>query len=240
MDIQLPVKSGMEATMEIRELERANNIAAFQMTPTTEGTPGTMGSQADSSAEDQQLATGLPPSAVSAATSPHQLPVIIVALTASSLPADRISALAAGCNDFITKPVSHKWLHQKVLEWGSMSYLSSFKRYKTPATSPASTLLRAGLGFDRTAAENKAKEIAASLHIDRKPRDSSSDTSVGPSHGSGSGFTGSSPGQQQQVDAPPKGSAEPPLSRPELSTFKPGSSGSIPKMPGSPQTRPQP
>ncbi len=32
--------------------------------------------------------------------------VVIVALTASSLPADRDAALSAGCNDFLTKPVS--------------------------------------------------------------------------------------------------------------------------------------
>lgn len=157
MDIQLPVKSGMEATMEIRELERANNIAAFQMTPSAE---------TDAS---EEVPSGMP---TPASSSPHQLPVIIVALTASSLPADRISALAAGCNDFITKPVSHKWLHQKVLEWGSMSYLSSFKRSRTPASASGSqNMLHAGLSLDRRALQNKAHDVATSLHIDRKPKD---------------------------------------------------------------------
>lgn len=178
MDIQLPVKSGIEATMEIRELEKANNIAAFQMTPTAEGPPPSARSQSSTSSqssavEDSKLGNELKLTAIpSPVTTPaHQLPVIIVALTASSLSADRISALAAGCNDFITKPVNHKWLHQKVLEWGSMSYLSSFRRLKTPSTAPVSPVTRTGLTFDRVAAQHKAQEIAAGLYIERKPKE---------------------------------------------------------------------
>src|SRR4051812_48508230 len=41
--------------------------------------------------------------------------VVIVALTASSLPADRDAALSAGCNDFLTKPVSLVWLEKKII-----------------------------------------------------------------------------------------------------------------------------
>lgn len=115
MDIQLPVKDGIEATREIRALERARATGTvYEGTPTSEiSNPMT-----------------------SPISSPYELPVIIFALTASNLQSDRVTALAAGCNDFLTKPVSLQWLNQKLVEWGSMAYLSGFshKRRNTSAS----------------------------------------------------------------------------------------------------------
>lgn len=107
MDIQLPVMSGIEATKEIRRLERVNHIGVFSEETSDKPSP-----------EDEL------------GDLPFPSPVIIVALTASSRESDRNEALAAGCNDFLTKPVGAPWLERKAIEWGCMQALiwTSFER----------------------------------------------------------------------------------------------------------------
>lgn len=145
MDIQLPVMNGLEATREIRRLERVNSIGVFSSVPTT---------------PQEELALELNDKDRLPNRAQFKGPVIIVALTASSLQSDRHEALAAGCNDFLTKPVNFVWLERKVTEWGCMQALIDFdgwRAWKDFALAEEEANQKAA------AAKNKAKKSRSSL-----------------------------------------------------------------------------
>jgi osomolarity two-component system response regulator SSK1 len=131
MDIQLPIMDGIEATKEIRRLEQMANIGPMSAT-----TPGILPSADRSAKELGGVGDMASKPTDGGTTSPYAMlqnslraSVIIVALTASVLNSDRVAALAAGCNDFLNKPVDLRWLERKVIEWGSMQYLISFREW---------------------------------------------------------------------------------------------------------------
>lgn len=141
MDIQMPVMDGIQATKEIRRLEKLNGVGGFPSTPQSEGqqTPSEASTTSDSR---------------STVTPSYRSSVIIVALTASSLQSDRVAALAAGCNDFLTKPVSLHWLNNKIIEWGSIKALQMWADIRPEVVKSITTGQAA-----------QARDVASKLHV---------------------------------------------------------------------------
>ena len=138
----MPIMDGIQATKEIRRLEKMN------------GAPGYPSSQAGTPVSEGQKTPSDASSELRPPPTPFRSSVIIVALTASSLQTDRVAALAAGCNDFLTKPVSLQWLNSKIIEWGSIKALQMWADIRPEVVK----------GFTHGQQE-KAQTVAKKLHM---------------------------------------------------------------------------
>ncbi|RAL64871.1 hypothetical protein DID88_001466 [Monilinia fructigena] len=132
-------EADFEATKEIRRLERLNSIGVFS-------------SSASSTApSEKELADEEPAEGDK---------------FAYSLQSDRHEALAAGCNDFLTKPVNFVWLERKVMEWGCMQALIDFdgwRKWKDFSSQQAA---------EKEAADLKKKDTQGLVKAKRKNRNS--------------------------------------------------------------------
>ena len=138
----MPVMDGIQATKEIRRIEKLN--AGFPSTPQSEGQRTPSDGASTTSASDSRTVS----------TPAYRSSVIIVALTASSLQADRVAALAAGCNDFLTKPVSLDWLNSKIIEWGSIKALQMWAEIRPEVVKSIAT-----------GQAQQAQQVARRLHV---------------------------------------------------------------------------
>lgn len=146
MDIQLPVKSGIEATKEIRHLEKVNRIGVFAQREIANSTHDLCKIK-----EEDKLDLMI-----------FRSPVIIVALTASSNSSiDKKNALTAGCNDFLTKPVNLVWLQNKITEWGCMQALIDFDAWRVKDDSQSLTSGRIVINDSKPEKDSRRKSMTA-------------------------------------------------------------------------------
>ncbi|KAL0080485.1 hypothetical protein F4703DRAFT_1156369 [Phycomyces blakesleeanus] len=167
MDIQLPVMSGIDATKTIRSIEKEQKIGVLPTIPSFHHQQSHDSTLSDTlSLEGSESMTPGSLQVLPPPPSPFRSPVIIVALTASSLESDRQAALAAGCNDFLTKPVSLEWLEQKIMEWGCMQALIDFEGWRKwkQAAQPLVTAVPTKTTIPTTTeGENEAETTVLSL-----------------------------------------------------------------------------
>ncbi|KAI8343634.1 hypothetical protein BC941DRAFT_465798 [Chlamydoabsidia padenii] len=193
MDIQLPVMSGIDATKMIRQIEKEKNIGVLpskwdnSKVMTNEDkdngdntsslpssspeslTASTLNDNDNGNNKDKTASQRSSPTKSSSTTTSNtttfQSPVIIVALTASSHESDRQAALSAGCNDFLTKPVSLEWLEKKIMEWGCMQALidvEGWRQWKRTAPSGKSSSLTTSSAAAKTTTLDKTLAILKS------------------------------------------------------------------------------
>ncbi|MDX2213485.1 MAG: CHASE2 domain-containing protein [Oculatellaceae cyanobacterium bins.114] len=145
MDMNMPVMDGYEATRQIRAIEtsdlsaQSNSAQASQrLTPSEEPlSPLTLtGYNGHSNSSDAALSlpslSSLQNSTLSA-THPQHPRTVIIALTAHMFEEEKQAAIAAGCDDLLSKPFKKELLYQTITKYLQVNYVAIDKKVESPS-----------------------------------------------------------------------------------------------------------
>ncbi|MEM9818975.1 MAG: ATP-binding protein, partial [Cyanobacteria bacterium P01_D01_bin.6] len=156
MDMRMPVMDGYAATRRIRELEKKAEPGTGNREPETGNREQETGNrEQETGNREQETGNGLPtlptPSPNASATQPPNHPttqpptphIPIIALTASVFEEDRAAIIAAGCDDFVRKPLQTSIIFEKLAHHLGIQY--RYAPQELAPEQPPSTLTAAAI-----------------------------------------------------------------------------------------------
>ncbi|NEQ42133.1 MAG: AAA family ATPase [Leptolyngbya sp. SIOISBB] len=145
MDMRMPVMDGYEATRRIRALEKKAEQGTGNREQETESREQGIGNREQGIENGSPISpTASTPSPTAPATQPPSHPatqpptphIPIIALTASAFEEDRADIMAAGCDDFVRKPLETAIIFEKMAQYLGVKYLYA-TREPSPGLSPS-------------------------------------------------------------------------------------------------------
>lgn len=134
MDMQMPIVDGYETTKRIKFREHQNQMTRPTMEIKGAGQGERASEQASSTSIGQRPTTNEPLTMSVRPLATHDRQTIIIALTASAFEEERAAILAAGCDDFVSKPFHREVILGKIAQYLTVRYLYEDESGKTEDT----------------------------------------------------------------------------------------------------------